>query len=285
MPTFPISPGRTADLGISLGTDDRPMGPDRPGSGLSYTESVDVTQPQAWANTSTDSFNMYRLPPDEDYFESASHNAEGQDTFVGNDARAWASTSTLPLDDDKSSLDIGLGDVFDTYHLSRSDINSDSVRISEGPNRWREYLPIEELGESSPVNELPIGDEENMPSEKPKAMKIFNMLRKVKKSSKITLNRARRRRERRRERVDNNDDWLPMREPSNMSDDKESSLSPLPVHLCLRGKSLTIFGPRHPWRVYLAKILSSWWIEPLLLFLIFINVVVLIVSSLSLIHI
>ena len=279
MPGFPISPGRPADLGISLGTDDRHVGPDRPGSGLSHTESVDVTQPRAWANTSTDSLNMYHFPPDEDYFENASHNTEGQDTFVGNDARAWASTSTLPLDDDKSSLDIGLGDVFDTFHLSRSEINSESARISEGPNRWREYLPIEGLGESPPVNELPNGDEENMPSEKPKALKFVNMLQKVKESSKITLNQARKRRERRRERVDNNDDWLPMREPSNMSDDKEPSLSPLPVHMCLRGKSLTIFGPRHPWRVYLAKILSSWWIEPLLLLLIFINVVVLIVSS------
>ena len=279
MPGFPISPGRPADLGISLGTDDRHVGPDRPGSGLSHTESVDVTQPRAWANTSTDSLNMYHFPPDGDYFENASHNTEGQDTFVGNDARAWASTSTLPLDDDKSSLDIGLGDVFDTFHLSRSEINSESARISEGPNRWREYLPIEGLGESPPVNELPNGDEENMPSEKPKALKFVNMLQKVKESSKITLNQARKRRERRRERVDNNDDWLPMREPSNMSDDKEPSLSPLPVHMCLRGKSLTIFGPRHPWRVYLAKILSSWWIEPLLLFLIFINVVVLIVSS------
>ena len=213
MPGFPISPGRPADLGISLGTDDRHVGPDRPGSGLSHTESVDVTQPRAWANTSTDSLNMYHFPPDGDYFENASHNTEGQDTFVGNDARAWASTSTLPLDDDKSSLDIGLGDVFDTFHLSRSEINSESARISEGPNRWREYLPIEGLGESPPVNELPNGDEENMPSEKPKALKFVNMLQKVKESSKITLNQARKRRERRRERVDNNDDWLPMREP------------------------------------------------------------------------
>ncbi|PWN36130.1 uncharacterized protein FA14DRAFT_160990 [Meira miltonrushii] len=47
----------------------------------------------------------------------------------------------------------------------------------------------------------------------------------------------------------------------------------------LRGKSLGIFGPENPFRRSLATLMSQWWIEPIILMMIILNVVLLVLQS------
>jgi hypothetical protein len=70
--------------------------------------------------------------------------------------------------------------------------------------------------------------------------------------------------------------WYQMKEQDEQSPESEIAR---PVHARLRGKTLMIFGPTHPLRQALARLITQWWFEPAILSLIGTNLVVLIISS------
>ena len=277
----PPTHAQLQELGISLATDEHnPAGQERPLSRMSYPESVDMTQNLDWMSSHESIQSPVRV-----MLEDVSQRLDHDDMAGDRTAHAWESTSTLPLDDDddadeKASLDMGLGDVFDTYHLSRDSIHGDTSRSADTSAGWRAYLPVEEPGTLSLDEDAPPADEENGPTEKSSVSPFQRLFRHLRDSSTVTLERARRRREQRRERAPRKDSY-PMRNAGEQSSEDSESRKPppLPIYARLRGKSLMLFGPRHPWRVFLAKVLSSWWVEPLILVFIFINLVVLVVSS------
>ena len=71
--------------------------------------------------------------------------------------------------------------------------------------------------------------------------------------------------------------WLQMKEQNEQN--TEGDKSEAPVYTKLRGRSLMVFGPNHPVRVALARLITAWWFEPVILCLVGMNLIVLIISS------
>lgn len=188
----------------------------------------------------------------------------------------WMSTSSIPYDDDTKSLDVALGEVYDTYHLSPVVLDENDQR-SNDEQSWRSYLPLSGLDNDIQEAGEPPQDEENRVVEKASVSSLRDLFKNLCDKSHATLERARKRREEKRRSRFNSSVWLPMH---GLDGQREASTRDTRfLYQKLRGKSLTYFGPHNPIRVTLAKILESWWIEPCILLLILINLVVLIVTS------
>ena len=206
--------------------------------------------------------------------------AELDDTDIAmqafNDSH-WESSSTLPINE-KSASDLALDDAFDTYHLEPDSLAPDIA--SQQHVGWTEYLPTNAREAGTPHEPSVPDDEESAPEKEDHAARLSQMLRNIANSSRRAFEHARRNKMSARGMQDESE-WVPMQEACAAGETGPAQRRP--IHEQLRGHTLLLFGPTHPLRVSLARILSSWWIEPLVLGVILMHLVVLIV--LSLIHI
>ncbi|WFD25877.1 calcium channel protein [Malassezia nana] len=191
----------------------------------------------------------------------------------------WMSSSTIPFEDETKSLDIALGEVYNTYQLSPSVLDESGQRSAQqgSDQNWRSYLPLSGLDNDIQVTGDPPQDEENRVVEKSSTASLRELFRTLRDKSHTTLERARKRREEKRRSRFTSGVWLPMQ---GLHEQRDSSPKDTRhIHQKLRGKTLAYFGPHNRLRVALAKLLASWWIEPFILILILINLIVLIVTS------
>lgn len=200
-------------------------------------------------------------------------------TTVGGSLPDWISTSSLNYDDETKSLDIALGDVYDTFHLSPDLLDGSDRRSSRRSTEqnWRSYLPLSGLDNDIQPSGEPPQDEENRIMEKTSISSLRDLFRNLRDKSHATLERARKKREDKRRSRMTSSVWLPMQGLDGQRD--TSVRDTRHIYQKLRGKSLTCFSPHNPLRITLAKVLESWWIEPFILILILINLIVLIVTS------
>jgi len=191
----------------------------------------------------------------------------------------WMSTSSINYDDETKSLDIALGDVYDTFHLPQDTLDGNDQRSAQrnAEQNWRSYLPLSGLDNDIQIPGEPPQDEENRIAEKTSISSLRGLFRSLRDKSHATLDRARKQREDKRRSRFPSTVWLPMQ---GLDGQRDTSVKDTRhIYQKLRGKSLTYFGPHNTLRVTLAKILESWWIEPFILALILINLIVLIVTS------
>lgn len=238
-----------------------------------------------------------RSPPLKAYGGDDDDDVEHQDmgTFTNRGASdpRWQSFASLPLNDDgesKRSTSV-LGDAFDTYMLRDGDSprHPDRFPAQERHAGWAEYLPTSAIDEYDQGNEPSDDEEARAPSAEsqsgPRPRETLSQrLQDLAQSGREAIGRAKERmrlasdsmpwrQERSRE-----GPWLPM-EDADHPDESGAVPDVRPVHARLRGKTLLYFGPTHPVRVWCARVLESWWVEPVILALITTNLVVLIVSS------
>lgn len=175
--------------------------------------------------------------------------------------------------DDSKSIDLGAGDVYDTYDLPRS-----SQSLHTRPSAWTEYLPIgEEVGRDA-SDDLPAPDVENPAVASGGSSSLRDHMQKLRDVTHSTLERARDRRAHRRSRLAN-DMWIPMQDTSSRSTQSEAQKRHPRLSQRLRGMSLCYFGPHHPLRVRLANVLSLPWVEPTILCMILVHLVILVVFT------
>lgn len=202
--------------------------------------------------------------------------AELDDTDIAmqafNDSH-WESSSTLPINE-KSASDLALDDAFDTYHLEPDSLAPDIA--SQQHVGWTEYLPTNAREAGTPHEPSVPDDEESAPEKEDHAARLSQMLRNIANSSRRAFEHARRNKMSARGMQDESE-WVPMQEACAAGETGPAQRRP--IHEQLRGHTLLLFGPTHPLRVSLARILSSWWIEPLVLGVILMHLVVLIVWS------
>ncbi|WFD06570.1 calcium channel protein [Malassezia vespertilionis] len=185
-------------------------------------------------------------------------------------------------------------DAFEAYQLSSDDIENGADHASLLANQksagWSEYLPTDGIDEHS---QAPYGpDDEESRDEtthsrhclrhaRRSEARLSDFFHNLVDSSRHAVSQANEqlRNTHKFSRRNTSDaaeqQWLPMKET------RESSvpLHTVPLHEQLRGKTLMYFGPTHPLRVMLARLLFSWWFEPLILAIIVMQLVVLIISS------
>ena len=222
------------------------------------------------------------------------------DADIGGTGRSadprWRSFSSLPLHDtdgeSKRSISV-LGDAFDTYLLRQDEMEPPTPGeglVAHDRGGWTEYLPTAGIDEYDHVDDPP-GDEESRdvsPEEPraPPAPPVFSQrLHELAQSGRDAMSRARKHMRLTRGAMPWHQDgtrdgqWLQMEDTDRGEADSPEAPDVRPMHARLRGKSLMYFGPTHPVRVLCARVLESWWIEPVILALITTNLVVLIVSS------
>ncbi|KOS15414.1 cch1-calcium channel (alpha subunit) [Malassezia pachydermatis] len=187
----------------------------------------------------------------------------------------WASTRSSLLDETKST-EASMDDVFDTFHITPQRLEADDRRHANEPGSlWRQYLPMNEVDDRPQGEEVPPPDEENLAEEKESMPSLKEAFSQIKRATREMFERAVRRRNARRARFPDQI-WLPMRENGAEAVGVNERM---PVYASLRGKTLCYFGPDHPVRMYLARLLSSWWIEPTILAIIIMHLVVVTVMA------